>query len=292
LEKQYLIQITLGQPYSKYHLDRTEPSVTITPWTSTFAGTTLNNRPESLLKMVMTSRTNDATTPISLTLPLSGERDVFTFQVQDLSELSLEFSFFPQIGSKTIGRAAVLPTVFENVKDSKEISLAILDHKLHIIGKVIFEACIIRPFEDVTLQLGGAVETYWKSSSQYTDQSVPGVLPISTPTLIGSAHTSPSNRSAVMHPSGCLTISSLSHEFLHIVVQSTRDMVPVVFSEWNIPTDELNVGVSDITLAQFQKLATRTGKALNTTNAQSLPINQWAERINGSMGSLESLLAV
>ncbi|KAG8837698.1 ubiquitin-protein ligase peroxin 12 [Serendipita sp. 400] len=137
LDKQCLVQITLGRPYSRYHAS-IEP-VEITAWSSDYPVGTPHPRPHSLLKMVMTSRAESASVPVSLTVPLSEERDVVTFQVQDISELSLEFSFYPKFGSKTIGRAAVLSSVFENVKDSKIIALAILDHRLHIIGRVTFE---------------------------------------------------------------------------------------------------------------------------------------------------------
>ncbi|CAG8630774.1 5398_t:CDS:2, partial [Acaulospora colombiana] len=211
LDKQYLVQLTLGRPHSHFYLDQQDSPVKITAWESNLSTIPPNSRPKSLLKMIMTSRPETAAVPVNLTIPLSEERDVISFQVQDLSELALEFSFYPLFGSKTVGRAAVLPSAFENIKDSRTISLAILDHRLHIIGQATFEACIIRPFTGVTLQFGGAVDTYWKSSSHLIDKAVPSAL-ISPPSALDSTHTSPSNRSAIMNPSGSITISSLSRD--------------------------------------------------------------------------------
>jgi CDK inhibitor PHO81 len=241
--------------------------------------------------MVMTSRSDNTTVPVSLTVPLSEDHDIVTFQVQDLSELSLEFSFYPKYGSKTIGRAAVLSSVFDELKDSKIITLAILDHRLHIIGRVIFEVCIIKPFIGATLSIGGAVETYWKSSSQFAVKE-PGILTSNT-SAVDSTHTSPSSHSVLMNPSGSMTITSLSQEFITIVVQGTRDLVPVVYTEWNLPVEDLNIGVSDVTLSQFGRLASKTNRRLDPTRlGPSTTPHQWAEVISNSMVTLQEILTV
>jgi CDK inhibitor PHO81 len=290
LDKQYLVQITLGLPYSQFNPSKPDPPVKITAWTTDYPIGTPNPRPQSLMKMVMTSRSDHSAIPVSLTVPLSESRDVVTFRVQDLSELSLEFSFYPKFGSKAIGRAAVLASAFEDLKDSKPFSLAILDHRLHIIGQVIFEACIIRPFDGVTLQFGGAVETYWKSSSQYMDRGGPSSV---ASNALDSNQTSPSTHSAVMKPSGSMTISSLSNDFIIAVVQGTRDYIPVVYSEWKIPIDGLDIGVSDVTASQFESIAAQKGRGLSPTalGSTSSP-HQWAQLTRSVMVPLEKLLTV
>lgn len=291
LDKQYLVQITLGRPYSQFSAAKPEPPVKIDAWASDQPPMTPASRPQSLLKMVMTSRSDSATAPVSLTVPLSEDHDVVTFQVQDLAELSLEFSFYPKYGSKTIGRAAVLSSAFDDLKDSKVLALAILDHRLHIIGRVTFEACIIRPFDGATLQLGGAVETYWKSSSQFPLKEPSSFT--STVSAIDSTHTSPSTHSVLMNPSGSMTITSLSHDFITVVVQVTRDLVPVAYSEWNLPVDDLNIGVSDVTSSQFKNIASKTGRTLNSASfGPSATTYQWAEAISNTMATLEELLKV
>lgn len=289
LDKQYLVQITLGQPYSRFSAGAHESPVEITAWSWDQPIGTPHPRPQSLLKMVMTSRAENTAVPVSLTIPLSEDRDVITFQVQDLSELSLEFSFYPKFGSKTIGRAAVLPSVFKDLKDSKIISLAILDHRLHIIGRVIFEACIIRPFGGVTLQPGGALETYWKSSSQFSSK-VDHV--VSSPSALDSTHTSPSNHS-ILNPSGSVMISSLSNDFITFVVQGTRDLVPVVHSEWNLPVEGLSIGVSDVTSDQFTAIAKRQGRSLDPSSVRTpMTTQQWADLVSKTMTTLEEVFSV
>ncbi|KAG8834570.1 ubiquitin-protein ligase peroxin 12 [Serendipita sp. 399] len=290
LDKQYLVQITLGRPYSRYHAS-IEP-VIITAWSSDHPIGTPHPRPHSLLKMVMTSRSQNTAIPVSLTIPLSEERDVITFQVQDISELSLEFSFYPKFGSKTIGRAAVLSSVFENVKDSKIIALAILDHRLHIIGRVEFEARIIRPFTGATLQLGGAIETYWKSSGHVPQKSDHTELLTVDHSALDSTHTSPSNRSILMGSSGSMIVSSLSHEFLTVVVQGTRDHVPVVYPEWNLPVDGLNIGVSDVTCTQFTSIASKNRRHLSGPPSRTVSVQDWATLLGNAMLTLEGLLAI
>jgi len=291
LDKQYLVQITLGRPHSQFNVDKTDTPVKINAWLSDYPPMTPTPRPQSLLKMVMTSRSDNTTVPVSLTVPLSEDHDVVTFQVQDLSELSLEFSFYPKYGSKTIGRAAVLSSVFDDLKDSKIVTLAILDRRLHIIGRVVFEVCIIKPFIGATLSIGGAVETYWKSSSRFAVKE-PGVLTSNT-SAVDSTHTSPSTHSVLMNPSGSMTIASLSQDFITIVVQGTRDLVPAVYSEWNLPVDDLNVGVSDVTSSQFAKIASKTSRQLDQTRfGPSTTPGQWAEAISNAMITLEELLTV
>jgi CDK inhibitor PHO81 len=292
LDKQYLVQLTLGRPHSQFYLDKQSSPVKITAWESNLSTIPPNSRPQSLLKMIMTSRPDTAATPVNLTIPLSEERDVISFQVQDLSELALEFSFYPLFGSKTIGRAAVLPSAFENIKDSRTISLAILDHRLHIIGQATFEACIIRPFTGVTLQFGGAVDTYWKSSSHHIDKAIP--VPItSTPSALDSTHTSPSNRSAIMNPSGSITISSLSRDQLTVVIQGTRDLVPVIYSEWTLPVDGLNIGVSDVNYEQFERIAAQVGRSFEVSSLEPvMSTRNWVDIISNKMMKLETLLTV
>lgn len=290
LDKQYLVQITLGRPYSHFNAAKLEPPVKITAWNADHPIGTPHSRPQSHLKMIMTSGSESSSVPVSLTVPLSETRDVVTFHVQDLSELSLELSFYPTFGSKPIGRAAILASAFDGIKSSRIFSLAILDHRLHMIGQVIFEACIIRPFDGVTLQFGGAVETYWKSSSQYVDTDNPNGT---VPHPLDSTQTSPSTQSAVMKPSGSMTISSLSDNFIMIVVQGTRDLVPVVYSEWNLPVEGLDVGVSDVTASQFDTVASKAGRTSVPPESQApRALDQWAELAQTLMVSLEKLLEV
>lgn len=139
--------------------------------------------------------------------------------------------------------------------------------------------------------MGGGFETYWKStavslnplpqlSSQREDRR---------PQFLGSAGTSPSAHSISHIGTQALTISSLQGKFIHVVVQVTRDLHPVVYSDWLLPGTDFDLGVADITLAQFEALSLRLGRNLS----ELLPPNQeWVNAVAKSMLSLNQLLKV
>jgi hypothetical protein len=117
----------------------------------------------SSLKLVMTSKTDITSVPHSVILPLADEREVFSFQVQDLARFTLELSLYPTFGSKVIGRAIVLPSMFTDIQNHQGLVVPLLDHHLKTIGEVAFEVSCIKPFQGAQLEIGGRVETYWKS---------------------------------------------------------------------------------------------------------------------------------
>ncbi len=127
------------------------------------------NRPEqfstSSLKLVMTSRPDASTTAIHTTwfLPLADEREVFSFQVNRLESFSIEWELMPTFGSKVIGKAVALPSSFEGMTDRKRFVLPLQDVYLKVVGEVSFELDFVKPFDSVQLEIGGRVETYWKS---------------------------------------------------------------------------------------------------------------------------------
>ncbi|GLB33490.1 putative cyclin-dependent protein kinase inhibitor [Lyophyllum shimeji] len=240
------------------------------------------------LKLVMTSSPNVTSAPYSVSLPQRDEKGIFAFQIPSLDNLSLEFSVYPNFGTKTIGRAVALPSLFRDLKSSNAFTLPILDTRLHVVGEVDFEIKIITPFDGVTLEVGGDVETYWKSM----------VMPPSLPqpesskwphrsSLIGSAQASPSVHS-VTGGGEFVTISSLQGTYNYCVVQVTKDFQPVIFSEWLLPNSDFDLGVSDITIAQFETLARRSGRGAPTGTISG--IGEWTSVLSRSMISLAQLL--
>ncbi|KAK0530989.1 phosphate system positive regulatory protein pho81 [Tilletia horrida] len=127
------------------------------------------NRPEqfstSSLKLVMTSRPDESalSIPSNIVLPLADEREVFSFQVDSLDRFSIEWELMPTFGSKVIGKAVALPSSFEGMKDRKRFVLPLQDVYLKVVGEVSFELDFVKPFDSVQLEIGGRVETYWKS---------------------------------------------------------------------------------------------------------------------------------
>ncbi|CAO1625908.1 unnamed protein product [Parajaminaea phylloscopi] len=119
----------------------------------------------SSVKLVMTSRPDASATyiPHNIVLPLVDEREVFSFQVDALEQLAIEWELKPTFGSKVIGKAVALPSSFEGMTDRKKYVLPLQDAYLKVVGEVTFEIDFVKPFDGVQLEIGGRVETYWKS---------------------------------------------------------------------------------------------------------------------------------
>ena len=244
----------------------------------------------SSLKLVMTSKSDISAVPHSVILPLPDEREVFTFQVASLERFTLELSLYPTFGSKVIGRAIILPSTFLDIRYHKGFVAPLLDHHLKTIGEVAFEVSCIRPFQGAQLEIGGRVETYWKSkvaptaptqdhAHQYQAHRPPSVRP------------APNTASSTNQPKDntLVTASSLSGEYINVVVQVTKDGVPVVYPEWRLPVGGLDVGVPDVTYAQFTSLAASTAKTFAPPPAAA-GAAEWYTAISTSLASLQDVL--
>ncbi|KAG7097239.1 hypothetical protein E1B28_004610 [Marasmius oreades] len=241
------------------------------------------------LKLVMTTSAEVNTVPYTVSLPPKGEEGVFTFQVSSLESLTLEFSVYPNFGTKTIGRAIALPSLFSGMENNQAFTLPILDHRLHILGEVTFEMSIVTSFDGVTLEVGGGVETYWKSTAL---SAIPQSLTLwpHRSSFITSAQASPSNPSLSTSGGQVSTVSSLRGNFISLVVQVTRDFHPVVYSDWVLPLEPFDIGVCDVTLSQFEVLAQQTGRGVDQS---MLPAGgDWSSLIAFAMVSLEQLLKI
>ena len=86
-----------------------------------------------------------------------------------------------------------------------------------------------------------------------------------------------------------LMISSLQGKYLYIVIQVTRDLYPVVYFDWLLPGIEFELGVADVTLAQFETLAEKLGR--NEIIAGNT-VGDWAQSVSRLMISLDKLLKV
>ena len=86
------------------------------------------------LKLVMTAGPH-VDSPHTISLPQNSDENTFSFQIVDLRELTLEFSLYPNFGTKTIGRAVALPSIFRSIENHQHFTLPILDNRLHLIGE-------------------------------------------------------------------------------------------------------------------------------------------------------------
>ncbi|KIY72981.1 hypothetical protein CYLTODRAFT_366787 [Cylindrobasidium torrendii FP15055 ss-10] len=239
------------------------------------------------LKLVITTRSSEVNSaPYSISLPQRDEKGVFVFQIPNLSSLSLEFSIHPNFGTKTIGRAVALPSLFLNADNHQAFTLPILDNRLHVVGEITFELNVITCFSGVTLALGGELETYWKSTMASALQPTS-----SAPRPPTSAQTSPSAHSITGVTSQSVMMTSLRGNYLYVVVQVTRDSIPVVYGEWHLPEAKYSLGVSDVTLQQFEGLAKTVGRAVVPESVPG-PHSDWAKYIEHHMMSLSQLLSI
>ncbi|OJT10196.1 Ankyrin repeat protein nuc-2 [Trametes pubescens] len=294
LDKTALIQVTIGHLTTSYGTSGTQPSSAVR-LRHPLVGPQYDDRhlhASPLLKLVMTATPVVTSAPYSIPLPIRDQKIVFTFQVSSPDALSLEFSLYPNFGTKTIGRATALPSLFQAIQNSEPFTLPILDPRLHVIGEVSFEVNMISPFNGVKLEIGGAVETYWKSLAMPVPSGSAKILPPRAPQFgrpLGSAPTSPSNPTLAMASGHSLTHSSVTGSYIYVTVQVTRDLQPVIFADWRLPDDQYELGVADVTLAQFRALAARLGCGGAVPDAASASPSAWSRWISSSMITFQDL---
>ena len=280
------------------------------------------NRPEqfptSSLKLVMTSRpdASSSAVPHNISLPLADDHEVFSFQVNDLDKFSIEWELMPTFGSKVIGKAVALASSFEGMKDRKRFVLPLQDVYLKVVGEVSFELDFVKPFDSVQLEIGGRVETYWKSMLPSTSAAIApsnrmtpitaAVQALPTSTSQNSsplASSGPSGTSGtagvvssgtVMGQTSFVTASSLSGEYLRVAVQVTKDDVPIVLAVDTLPVSGLDVYAGSVTGKQVDSLARSTGRHLDVTKeqAESFTMEDWQRVLEKTLPSLKDLLEV
>ncbi|ORY74864.1 hypothetical protein BCR37DRAFT_403849 [Protomyces lactucae-debilis] len=171
--------------------------------------------------------------PHTISLPIMDDAESFTFQIDEVDTIFLEFEIYPTFGSKVIAKGVALPNMFKDASssriDGRQCLVPLFDPRLQPIGHVSFEFTIIRPFAGVHFDIHSRIETYWKS----------------TQTLDSSS------RTASQH---LVTESSLSGEYLWVPVQITNDHVAFISSEWYIPVENVTLGVMDVTSDQLSRI--------------------------------------
>ncbi|KAG0052370.1 phosphate system positive regulatory protein pho81, partial [Gryganskiella cystojenkinii] len=265
----------------------------------------------SSLKLVISSRPDMGMIPHNVILPLGENRKVYGFQVDSLQQFTVEFDIFPTYGSKAIGRAVALPSMFSSKDQSvgKGI-LPLLDSHLKVVGELAFEFSVVRPFQGVRLEVGGRLETYWKSTNTIDSitaatttvdsEGALTILPVSTSTsrgILPHPTTTQPTLSGNLIPS-FITASSLSGEYIQLSIQMTRDFVPVVFSDWLLPVPGFDLSISDVSFEQFKRYEgvfhQRTSNDdldwMNAQDSGSWTSGEWRHRIYERWMSLEQVL--
>ncbi|OZJ04337.1 hypothetical protein BZG36_02387 [Bifiguratus adelaidae] len=307
LDKKYQVQVTLGHRSNS----------------STVPIKFYSNTQITSLKLIVSSRPDTGSIPHSVILPLEDEDEAFSFQVDGMENFFLEFEIFPTFGSKVIGKGVALPHHFDRSRNYGNSDTAysrtgvadrcivpLFDTHLRLVGEVTFTYTIIKPFSGAQLEIGGRIETYWKStdlannSTQTQHDSRPSLLEQSKKGLLIDTQDEASRYAKVGQPSGAtpntvtntttvpslIVASSLSGSYLHVIVQVTRNLVPVIYPSWLLPTDMLEVSVCDVTFEQFRIIGRRMGKLEANINWNTAEPIKLQEALNSEYLSLEDVL--
>ncbi|KAF9981772.1 phosphate system positive regulatory protein pho81 [Mortierella antarctica] len=265
----------------------------------------------SSLKLVISSRPDNGMIPHNVILPLADNKKVYGFQVDALEQFTVEFDIFPTFGSKAIGRAVALPSAFSSQALSVgKCVLPLFDAHLKVVGELAFEHTVIRPFQGVRLEVGGRLETYWKSTNSIDSTisaattplvGTPSLMPVSTSTSKGALpHPAPQTTlSGSMIPS-YITASSLAGEYIQLSIQMTRDYVPVVFEGWRLPVQGFDLAVSDVRFGQFKRFGDLVHRSVPIEDLASgdsrLSIGwksaEWRRKVYDRWMSLEQVLKI
>ncbi|KAI9255498.1 hypothetical protein BY458DRAFT_520184 [Sporodiniella umbellata] len=239
LDKKYQVQISLREPPVRLY----------------------DNSQISSLRLIISSKPDTGMIPHSVILPLV-DCDVFNFQVDKLDDFLLEFDILATFGSKVLGRAVALTHSFSRVDFNLaegHCTIPLLDGHLKVIGELSYDYSVINPFQGVQLEIGGRIETYWKSTHTVADAQPTSIVP------------------------SFITASSLSGDYILVVVQLTKDFVPIVFANWMVSFEGLELAVSDLTFAQFVHIGQKLLKE------QALTVDQEVCPITGNSMMIQKL---
>ena len=141
------------------------------------------------------------------------------------------------------------------------------------------------------------METYWKSkvipTSQPQDHAHQHQIhrPLSVSTSSPALRPPPVGSGSQAREAALVTASSLSGDYVHVAVQLTKDLIPVVYPSYTLPVPGLDIGVPDVSLEQFRKLAQSNDRSLKPLGASNGNPSEWHQAIASAMVSLEDLLS-
>lgn len=186
-------------------------------------------------RLTISSKSSDLI-PRNVPLPIQDEFKTISFQIDNLETFSIDFDVFPTFGSKVIARGAASSRVFTSkFSSSGSWHLELFDPRLRAIGRISFKYQVVTPFASIPLEIT-QFATYWKATSQVDTQR-----------------------------NQLITGSSLTGDYLRVIVQATKDGIPVIYPEWALPSAYESLGirndlVSRVSYEQFNLIAAQQGK--------------------------------
>ncbi|KAJ1758845.1 phosphate system positive regulatory protein pho81 [Coemansia sp. RSA 1591] len=234
-----------------------------------------DNRDMVSLKLVAVAKPDAGMVPHTIMLPMETSSTTFGFQTDSLENFRLEFMLYPSFGLQPIGKAVALSSMFTTASTGVA-RLPLLDRYLKVVAEMSFEFLVIRPFEGAQLQIGGKVETYWKSTNPGVQQntgvhgfgSPPSRPQVSTVTNTPMSSAMFASPMLVAESTGgsvqnvpIIISSSLASEHVCVQVQVCRDGVPVVSPRMYIDigsTSGVKLRVHSLTHAEFKCVMQKT----------------------------------
>ncbi|KAJ2784090.1 phosphate system positive regulatory protein pho81 [Coemansia javaensis] len=267
------------------------------------------------LRLVAVARPDAGMVPHTVMLPMDTSSTTFGFQTDCLDRFRLEFQLFPSFGLQPIGKAVALPSLFAGSSGGLA-RLPLLDRYLKLVAEISFEFLVIRPFEGAQLQIGGKVETYWKSTNPQAAAAptataaaaVPGLGSSPARPLLSSSgissvsFASPTSvADSAMGGSGYGSVpvvisSSLAAEHVCVQVQVCRDGVPVVSPRMYIDIGSpsgVELRIHSLTHAEFRSVmccGSGPTAAAAAPSAQSGTAADWHQYLRDGGFSLEEVL--
>ena len=181
-------------------------------------------------RLTISSKSSDVI-PRNIMLPIQEDSKFISFQIDGLNSFAVDFDIYPTFGSKMIARSVALPSLFSTIAhSSSSCCLPLFDPRLRAIGQISFEYKVIKPFQGMPLDITHFA-TYWRASSQLD-----------------------------AHPTGFITGSSLSGNYVRLFVQLTRDGVPVLCPKWSINHHGIEQSIVRLTCEQYKSLGSSAGK--------------------------------
>ncbi|KIX04688.1 uncharacterized protein Z518_05558 [Rhinocladiella mackenziei CBS 650.93] len=213
-------------------------------------------------RLTISSKSSDLI-PRNLMLPIEEESRSVYFQVDNLSTFAIDFEIFPTFGSKVIAKSVALPDLFRAIESSAgSCCLPLFDPRLRPVGQIQFNFQVIKPYKGTPLEIT-QFATYWKATSALDDHS------------------------------GLVTGSSLSGDYLRLIVQLTRDGVPVIYPSYFVTYNNLDVSLCQLRYDVLTKLGL-TSSLLHidgTPTLESVDIMEWRDRLFMSIATLHDVLA-
>ncbi|CAG8559760.1 16394_t:CDS:10 [Funneliformis mosseae] len=275
LQDQSLILVTLG------NTDTRKDNVPVELY-----NTSISMMPPTLISLVVSAK-NATGEPAIMDLPVNKTViDPIMFYSSNIDEVILTFDVVPAFGTKkqSIGRACALLSSVKTTSGLQHSSLMgyvtvpILGMgTLEVIGRVIFEFLIVRPFKNENLAVGNK-HTYRRSfSTKVIGHRGFGMNRAGTPSLQIGENTLIS----------FITAASLGAEYVEFGkytifmiyyskdVQLTKDGVPVIYHDWTITETGYDIPIHAITLEQFLNL--KKQKTVNSQKSEERLVNHRRE---------------